>query len=715
MRLKYLLSLLILCPVIVSTANALDIKEVVNGTFSPEHITSMTPLADGKTYAQIENGGKTIVSYYYRNGKQCRLLFDAEKTDGEKIERIDDYSMSPDGQKILIQTDTKRIYRRSASVMCYLYDIKTRELRLLTKGGAVQSPIWSADSRNVAFVRDNNIFIVSADDLTEQQITTDGRRNEVINGIPDWVNEEEFGFATAMTFSADSRYLCWIRYDESRVKEYNLDGYPYKYPEAGDDNSCVTAHSFCLASKTSSQLQVPVAKDGYMPRIKPVPGSPEVVVYTMNRQQDTLTLNAVNLETSHSSILLTETSDKYVKEEVVEQITIGRKYIVVPSDRSGRMQLYLYSHKGECIKQLTDVAGEVTDIYGVDEKNGRVYYQACSVSPMNREVYSTTFFPSKTTRLTSREGWNSASFSTTNEYFVNIWSDRYNPYVYTVCDNKGKVLKTLVDNHELREKLEAEAMPSKEFFSFTTGEGVELNGVMILPADFDKAKKYPVILWQYSGPGSQQVVNSWRLGSMGNGALYDTFLAQQGFIVACVDGRGTGGRGAEFEKCTYLHLGQKESKDQVEAALYLASLPYVDAARIGIWGWSYGGFNTLMSMSEGRGVFRAGVAVAPPTDWRYYDTVYTERYMRTPKENAEGYDDNPINRAEKLSGSLLVCHGTSDDNVHPVNTYEYSEALVQANKDFKENLYKGRNHSIYGGNTRNHLLRQIFQFFRDNL
>ena len=707
---------LIVASLVVVGANAVELRDVVKGTYIPERIDAMTPLADGKSYAQIENDGTTIVSYSYKSGKKLKVLFDANSTKGESVKEIDDFIISPDGQRIIIQTDTKRIYRRSASAVYYVYDVTTKVLRLLTLQGAVQSPIWSGDSRRIAFVKDNNIFLVDIDnDFHETQVTFDGKRNEVINGIPDWVNEEEFALATAMTFSSDNGYLCWIRYDESRVKEYHLEDYVYKYPEAGEENSRVSAHSYNIYSGKTSALQVPVDSDGYMPRIKPIAQAARVVVYTMNRHQDTLRLNVVNLETSQSYKFIEEHSDCYVKEEAMELIIIGKKYSVVPSDRSGSMQLYLYSQKGECIRQLTDIDGEVTDVYALDEENECVYYQATMGSPMNRGVYVTPFFKGSTKLLTPREGWNEASFSASNEYFVNIWSDRYTPYRYSIYDNKGKEVKVLVDNKELSKKLQDEGVPSKEFFTFTTSEGISLNGVMIKPVNFDATKKYPVIMWQYSGPGSQQVVNSWQLGSMRNGALYDMWLTEQGFIVVCVDGRGTGGRGADFEKCTYLKLGDLESKDQVEAALYLASLPYIDAARIGIWGWSYGGFNTLMSMSEGRQVFKAGVAVAPPTDWRFYDTVYTERYMRTPQENKEGYDDNPINRASKLSGSLLLCHGTKDDNVHPINTIEYSEALVQADKDFKENLYKGRNHSIYGGNTRHHLLRQIYEFFKTNL
>ena len=434
----------------------------------------------------------------------------------------------------------------------------------------------------------------------------------------------------------------------------------------------------------------------------------------MNRHQDKLCLYAVNPRSTVAKLLIDESVPRYVKEEVLDGIQVTASHILLPSDRNGKMQLYLYSMTGQLQGQLTKGAGEVTEVYGYDERTGDVYYQAAGKNAMNREVY-VTGKNGKTECLTPTEGWNSAVFSTGYKYFINSWSDRNNPYEYTVCTNAGKKIVTLLDNKALKGKLASNNLPEKEFFSFKTSEGVELNGVMVKPAGFDANRKYPVIMWQYSGPGSQQVVNSWNIGSMGQGALFDEYLAQQGFILVCVDGRGTGGRGADFEKCTYMKLGDMESKDQVEAALYLASLPYVDKDNIGIWGWSYGGFNTLMSMSEGRGVFKAGVAVAPPTDWRYYDTVYTERYMRTPKENPSGYDINPIKRAGQLHGALLLCHGIADDNVHPQNTFEYAEALVQADKDFKMNVYTNRNHSIYGGNTRNHLFRQIAQFFIDNL
>ena len=461
-------------------------------------------------------------------------------------------------------------------------------------------------------------------------------------------------------------------------------------------------------------LQVPVPSEGYIPRIKSTSDASKIVVYTMNRHQDELCLYAVNPLSTLSQLLIKEKVDKYVKEEAMDGIMMTPQHIIMPSDRSGKMQLYLYDINGTMERQLTSGEHEVTQLYGYDEATATVYYQAAGIDPMNREVYSADK-KGKVSRLTQQKGWNSATFSTNYQYFVNTWSDCNTPYKYTLQSRDGKTIATLVDNAQLKSSLAGLGLGEKEFFKFKTSEGVELNGIMIKPKDFSTSKKYPVIMWQYGGPGSQQVVNSWRVGSMGQGCLYDHYLSQQGFIIVCVDGRGTGGRGAEFEKCTYLHIGELEAKDQAETAIYLKSLPYIDGSRIGIWGWSYGGFNTLMSMSEGRGAFASGVAVAPPTDWRFYDTIYTERYMRTPQENPTGYDINPMNRASNLQGSLLICHGLADDNVHPQNTFEYTERLVQADKDFKMNIYTNRNHSIYGGNTRYHLLRQIAQHFFDTL
>ncbi|MBR1400538.1 MAG: S9 family peptidase [Prevotella sp.] len=713
-------------------SEGIQLKQVVDGTYSAEMLRTVTPLADGESYAQISSNRKQIVAYSYKTGKQTDVLFDVNDTKGQTIAAFDDYILSPDGKKMLIQTHTNRIYRRSFTAEYYIYNIATKLLERLSDGGPQQTPVWSNDGLQVAFVRNNNIFLVKLlYDNAESQVTKDGKWNEIINGIPDWVYEEEFGFNSAMTFNADGTMICWIRFDESQVKEYPLQmfkgtypemkdnatypgAYSYKYPKAGEVNSKVSVLSYDIKSHQTRALQIPLDHDGYIPRIKATRDAEKMIVYTMNRHQDVLNIYSVNPRSTVSQLLIKENVDKYVKEEAMSKIQITDNNLLLPSDRDGHMRLYLYNLNGQLLKKFNTAEGEVTDVYGYDEATGNVYYQSAGKNPLNREVY-VTLKNGKTQLLTPKSGWNSAIFSKGYRYFVNQWSDCNTPYEFTTCSNMGKVLATLVDNQKLKQRLSGLQLPKKEFFVFTTSEGVKLNGVMIKPADFNASKQYPVVMWQYSGPGSQQVTNAWSMGSMGSGALYDAYLTQSGFIVVCVDGRGTGGRGADFEKCTYMKLGELEAKDQVETAIYLGNLPYVDKNNIGIWGWSYGGFNTLMSMSEGRPVFKAGVAVAPPTDWRFYDSVYTERYMRTPQENAIGYDINPINRAAQMSGVLLICHGLADDNVHPQNTFEYTEALVQADKDFKMNVYTNRNHSIYGGNTRNHLLRQIAEHFVKNL
>lgn len=707
----------------------ISLKALTNGEFSAKTVSGITPIRGADQYARISPDGKQIVQYSFKTGKQTAVLFDVNNTQGETIKNLDGYLMSPDGQRMLIATNRQAVYRRSYKADWYIYTIQSRKLEKLSEGGPQQAPVWSPNGQQVAFVRDNNIFLVKLlYDNAESQVTKDGKVNEIINGIPDWVYEEEFAFNSALTFNADGTMLCWIKFNESAVKQYSLQmfkgaqpehkeyaeypgSYTYKYPKAGQVNSTVTAWSYDIKSHRTQQLQVTLPADGYMPRILPTDNANSVLVYTMPRHQDQLNIYSVNPRTTLSQLVISEKNSKYVKEEVMEQIKTGTNYILMPSDRDGYMHLYLYDQNGQLKRKIGDGEYDITDVYGYDEKTDDVYYQAALPTPQDRQIFVSRR-NGKTECLTEGAGWNTAIFSGDYAYFVNNWSDRNTPYVYTTRNNGGKVIATNVDNAELKEKTKKYGWSPKETFSFTTSEGVKLDGWMVKPADFNASKKYPVILFQYSGPGSQQVINSWNIGSMGQGGAFDEYLAQQGFIVVCVDGRGTGGRGADWEKCTYLQLGKLEAKDQVETALYLAQQPYVDKDRIGIWGWSYGGFNTLMSMSEGRAVFKAGVAVAPPTDWRYYDSVYTERYMRTPKENPNGYDDNPIHRANELNGALLICHGTADDNVHPQNTFEYAEALVQADKDFKENYYTNRNHSIFGGNTRNHLLRQISEWFQ---
>ena len=731
-RLFLTITALLMFVATMSAGGKLTLPDITSGKFAAKTVNGINPIEGTDTYARISQDGERVVCCSFKTGKELSVLFDVKNTMGCKIEGFDDYVLSPDGKRMLIQTKTERIYRRSFKADFYIYNIESRRLDRLSDGDKQQIPTWSPDGQQVAFVREGNIFLVKLlYDNAEIQVTKDGKFNEVINGLPDWVNEEEFGFSSALTFNADGTMICWIRYDESKVKTYSLEmykgmkpakeeyaaypgSYSYKYPKAGEDNSTVSAWSYDIKSHKINRLQVPLDADGYMPRIKPTNDPMRIVVYTMNRHQDDLCLYAVNPRSTVAQLIIKEHVDKYVREEAMEGVKFVGDKILLPSDRSGYTKLYIYNMNGQLQRTVGDGNYDITSVYGYDPKTGDVYYQAAALGATDRQVY-VTHKNGKTVRLTDREGWNTAFFSGDFQYFVNTWSDYNTPYVFTTRTREGKIVNTIEDNKAVKQLVSDYGFCKREPFSFTTSEGVVLNGWMVKPKDFDANKKYPVIMHQYSGPGSQQVTNSWSAGSMGQGGAFDSYLAQEGFIVVSVDGRGTGGRGSEFEKCTYLNLGNLESKDQVETALYVGTLPYVDKDRIGIWGWSYGGFNTLMSMSEGRGVFRAGVAIAPPTNWKYYDSVYTERYMRTPKENPDGYATNPIERAPKLHGALLICHGTADDNVHPQNTYEYSEALVQADKDFRELFYTNRNHSIFGGNTRNHLLRQVAQFFKTEL
>jgi dipeptidyl-peptidase-4 len=712
--------------------NKLDLQAITRGEFGAETMAAVVPLADGN-YAQISDDGKQIVKYSFRTGKQAQVLFDADKARGPKVKRVEGYIMSPDGQKMLIQTNTERIYRRSFASTYYTYSLKNNTLEPLSDGGPQQTPVWSPDGNVVAFVRDNNIFLVKLlYGNAESQVTKDGKRNEIINGVPDWVYEEEFSTNSSIVFSADSKQVVWIRYDESKVKEYSMPMfkglspardeyatypgfYTYKYPKAGEENSKVSVLSFDIKSKQTRTLQVPLDADGYIPRLKATNDASKVVVFTMNRHQDVLKIYVANPLSTICQLVIEDKVDKYINENVLSHTTITPNHIVMTSERDGLNHVYIYSLTGQLQRKVTPANTVITDVYGYDELTGDLYYAALAEEPTDQRVY-VAHKNGKTDCLTPRKGWSQAIFSSDFKNFICQWSDANTPPSYTLCSNLGKTLSTLIDNKQLAEKYATYDMGSKEFFTFTTSEGVKLYGYMVKPHDFNAQKKYPVVMYQYGGPGSQQVKNAWGIGMSGQGAIMEQYLTQQGFIAVCVDNRGTGGRGAAFEKCTYLRLGELEARDQVETALWLGSQAFVDKSRIAIWGWSYGGWNTLMSMSEGRPVFRAGIAIAPPTNWRFYDTVYTERFMRTPNENPQGYDEVcPIARASKLSGALLICHGLADDNVHYQNTAEYAEALVQADKDFRELIYTNRNHSIYGGNTRNHLFRQCVNFFKTEL
>ena len=716
----------------IHAGEKLSLKVITRGEFRSEVMQAVRPLADGETYGQMTPDGKRVESYSFRTGQRVAVLFDAATARGAQLDHIDDYIMSPDGRRMLVQTQTKPIYRHSFTAEFYIYDIRNNKLEPLSDGGPQQTPVFSPDGNQIAFVRDNNIYLVKLlFDRAESQVTKDGKRNEIINGIPDWVYEEEFSTNSSMVFSADSKQILWIRYDERGVKQYTMQlfkgmkpersefaeypgDYTDKYPVPGEVNSKVSVWSYDIQSHQTRQINVPLDEDGYIPRIKATSDPAKIAIFTMNRHQDQLRIYMANPLSTVCQLAIEDRVEKYINENVLEDVQITDKHILLPSERDGYNHLYLYNLNGQLLRQIVTEKYVVKAVYGFDEKTGDAYFAANPNGPLEQQVM-VAHANGKIEILSKQPGVNNAIFSQNYKYFINSWSDINHPVQYTLCQNNGKTLLTLIDNQKLQQKLAGYELGTKEFFSFTTSEGVQLNGWLVKPADFNPQKKYPVIMYQYGGPGSQQVLNQWGIGMNGNGAILEHYLCQQGYICVCVDNRGTGARGAEFEKCTYLRLGELEARDQVETALWLGSQSYVDKERIGIWGWSYGGWNTLMSMSEGRPVFCAGVAIAPPTNWRYYDSVYTERYMRTPQENASGYDVNPIARASQLHGALLICHGLADDNVHYQNTAEYVEALVQADKDFRQLVYTNRNHSIFGGNTRTHLFRQAINHFNDNL
>ena len=714
-------------------AQKVTLQDVANGTYRAQSIQGLKPMLDGEHYTQISKDHKRIVKYSFKTGKEVATIFDVATARNHKLKSFDDYIMSPDESLILIQTETKPIYRRSFTAVYYIYNVRNRTLEPLSNNGPQQVPLFSPDSHQIAFVRNNNIYLIKLlFGNSESQVTKDGEYNKVLNGIPDWVYEEEFSYNRAFDFSADSKMIAYVRFDESQVPMYSFPwykgmapekteyttypgSYDYKYPKAGVVNSKVSVHSFDIKSRVTRKMELTVDSDGYVPRIKFTDDPEKLAIMTLNRHQNRFDLYMANPRSAICKVAIRDEAEQYIKEQAYSDIAFYPEHIVMMSERDGYNHLYLYTIGGNLVKQITKGEFEVKDFLGWDQKANVFYYTSNEGSPLRTAVYKIDG-KGKKTKLSTRTGTNNALFSKNLNYYINTYSSAQTPTLITLNNNKGQEMVTLLDNKELKSKTAQLNMPTKEFFSFKTSEGIELNGWMMKPANFNPSKKYPVIMHQYSGPGSQQVLDKWGIGSFGDGGMFEAVMCDKGYIMVCVDGRGTGGRGAAFEKCTYLSIGVKEATDQAEAAKYLSTLPYVDGSRIGIWGWSYGGYNTLMSMSEGSGAFKAGVAIAAPTDWRFYDSVYTERFMRTPKENGDGYQaSSAISRASKLKGKLLLIHGSADDNVHLQNFMEYSEALVQANIQFDTQIYTNRNHSIFGGNTRNHLMNRVANFFLQNL
>ncbi len=699
-------------------------------SFAQKRENGFKSMADGKHYSLLftnpSNQKNYLLKYEYASGKVVDTILKPsdlvinEKGVSKEI-KLSDYEFTgADEQKIIIPTEVEYIYRRSTLAENYIYDRVSKQTVRLSAKGKQREAICSPDGNMVAFVRENNLFLTDLLNGEEQQLTFDGKNNELINGVCDWVYEEEFSFARAFFWSNDSKSIAFYKFNEKEVKEFEMSTYgklypgieKFKYPKAGEKNSVVSIHTYFIPTKKTTIMDVGSETDQYIPRIKWTNNPNELCILRMNRLQNKLEYLIADRISGNSKVILTEIDKAYV--EITDDLMFlaNKKDFIITSEKDGFNHIYLYSLDGKLKKQITSGNKEVTSLYGVDEKNGLIYFQMPENSPINRAIYSIGLDGKNKKQLSKEIGNNDAVFSAEYSFFIHSYSTANTPLVVTLNDKTGKVVRVLEDNKALNAKLKEYNFQKKEFFSLTTSENVELNAWMIKPKDFDETKKYPVYMFLYGGPGSQEVNDKWG----GSTFIWYQFLASKGYLIVCVDNRGTGGRGAEFKKSTYLNLGSLETKDQIEAAKWLGKQSYVDAARIGIQGWSYGGYMSSLCITKGAEVFKMAIAIAPVTNWKFYDSIYTERYLRTPQENSKGYEDNsPLNFTSLLKGNYLLIHGTADDNVHFQNSVDMVNSMIKENKTFDSEIYPNKNHSISGGNTRFHLYTKMSNFVFANL
>ena len=710
---------------VVSFAQTKEIalEDIWSGAFSQERLQSLQSLNDGKSYIVQSYDEATqemaVDIFSYRTGEKTGTLISTETLPG--ISDFDTFTLSKDEQKVIIGTAVEPIYRRSSRGLYFVWDIEHTELVQLDDA-KIQSPTFSPDGTKVGFVKENNLYYKDLSSNTVVQVTTDGEKNKIINGVTDWVYEEEFAFVRAFEWNPDGTKLAYLKFDESQVPEFSMDLYGrygqslypkqdvFKYPKAGEENAEVSLYLYDVVAKTNSKINV--GSYEYLPRLKWTQDNNLLSVQTLNRHQNALNLYFVDAETNDSELILTETDEAYV--DVTDDLTfLNNNSFIWTSEKEGWKHIYHYAEDGSLINKITSGAWEVTTYYGFDDTSGRVFFQSTERGSVNRDVYSILANGKNKVRLTQLIGTNRADFSADFTYFVNTFTNTETPAVYTLHKAKnGELVRQIKDNSALLKKLEAYDLSPKELSTLEVN-GNELNTWMIKPPNFNPDEVYPLLMYQYSGPGSQSVSNTF----FNTNEYWYQLLAQQGYIVVCVDGRGTGYKGRNFKKLTQNELGKYELEDQISAAKLFGDKQFIDASRIGIWGWSYGGFMASNAMFQANDVFKAAIAVAPVTSWRFYDTVYTERYMTTPQENASGYDDNsPISHVDKFDkGNYLLVHGSADDNVHVQNTMQLIEALVQANKQFDWRIYPDKNHGIYGGNTRLHLYTLMTNFIKQNL
>lgn len=716
-------AVLLFLTAVVFGQQKITVENVFSGTFRAKGMDELQSLKNTNQYTvlNIDQASRSmqIDLYDFATLKKVSNLIDT-KNHKELADGIDSYTFDASEKKILIACHSSKIFRHSFTADYYLYDIAAKSLIKLVDF-QIQEPTFSPDGTKIAYAKENNLYVYDVASKKSTAITTDGKKNAVINGITDWVYEEEFAFVRAFDWSKDSKKVAYIRFDESQVPEFSMsifhkDLYPkietFKYPKAGEKNSEVSLHIYDVAAAATKKVDLGKYNDFYIARMQWTNDANVLCAQVLNRHQDNLDLLFVDGNTAAAKVVLNEKDKAYV--DINDNLTFLKdNSFIWTSEKDGFNHIYVYDKNGKLKNQVTKGNWEVVSYYGFDEKTKTIFYQSTENGSINRDLYRIGLDGKNKVRLSSKTGTNKATFSPNFQYFINTYSNATQPTVYTLNDAKaGKEIQVIENNQALVDKLKAYDLPSKEFIVLKTAKGNELNAWILKPKDFDPSKKYPVFMFQYSGPGSQQVANQWN----NSNDYWFLSLTQQGYIVACVDGRGTGYKGADFKKVTQKELGKYEVEDQIDAAKVIGAYSYVDASRIGIFGWSYGGFMASNCIFQGSDVFKMAIAVAPVTNWRFYDSVYTERYMQTPQENASGYDQNsPINHVSKLKGKFLLIHGSGDDNVHVQNSMQMMEALIQANKQFDSQIYPDKDHGIYGGNTRVQLYTKMTNFIKENL
>jgi len=723
MKITKIITLFLLTTFSVVAQQKISVEEIYTGAFRAKGMDALQSMKNTNQYTVLNTDRATksqqINLYDFATLKKVSTLIDTKNFKELSENGIDSYVFSNDEKQILIANNSNQIFRHSFTADYFLYDMVSQKITGFL--GQVQEPTFSPDGTKIAYAKANDLYIYDIASRNTTRVTSDGAKNAIINGITDWVYEEEFAFVRAFDWSTDSKKLAYIRFDESEVPQFSMDMYKkdlyptsetFKYPKAGEKNALVSLHIYNLNSNISQPINLGNYSDFYIARMKWTNDANLVSVQVLNRHQDNLDLIFVDATTANAKVVLNEKDKAYV--DVTDNLTFLKdNSFIWTSEKDGYNHIYLYDKNGKLKNQVTKGNWDVTSYYGFDEKTKTVFYQSVEKGSILRDVYKISLDGKKKVKLSSLVGTNAATFSPDFTYFINTYSSATVPPTYTLNSSKdGKQAQEIVNNTALVDKLKKYDLPAKEFFELTTEKGHKLNAWMIKPKDFDATKKYPVFMYQYSGPGSQEVANNW----LDTNDMWFMMLSQQGYIIACVDGRGTGYKGAAFKKCTQKELGKFEVEDQIDAAKVIGNYAYVDKSRIGIFGWSYGGFMSSNCLFKGADVFKMAIAVAPVTNWRFYDSIYTERYMTTPQENASGYDDNsPINHVSKLKGNFLLIHGTADDNVHVQNSMQMIEALVQANKQFDWAIYPDKNHGIYGGKTRIQLFNKMTNYIKEKL